>query len=937
MFQKTRRLLTEDISGACRATGRSASWWCRIGCLSLLFMVSLLTDRTFAVVTLELGKTNGSSAFPLTNGRQIGRNAEGIWFVAYDGTSEGKGSIFLAASRNADPELAGDFHPAIAIAGAVPQAVIQAGREARLASFVIDREDVLHLVWQSSEPQALWYSRCTVKGKEPASQIALSRNWTHSDGATRGAERIETGRGAKLGDLALDAQGGLWITYSQLPAAQPESFEFQSAGWEYSSGRLRGVAAEEIWIATPSRGSWRRKPLTRAGLFTSPVIDLDASGTLHAVFWKAPAWNLFYLQVPEFASRFESTDLTRNLPDSVWGYTEYTNYTVVGWGSRALVVFETVEHVIVYAYFDGQDWVRRPLHPGTKEAYHRPILARDGHDVAWVFWSNTTRGHTFYSRWLGERFSAPYECRGLPGDPSSHIDSRAESRLPTLADVHTVQKQMSPGTTALGLAITSTGPSGAVFFDQLIVPGLKAEKGRKVLFLDMLEVSAVEGLVETFHPMKKHPANPVLRQGQAGSWDSRRADVYGEVLYDQGKFRMWYSGAGYGEVAKPQAPFPRRNYIGYAESQDGVHWVKPKLNQFEHRGSKANNILNLDYGGESTYMPLVVKDELEAAPERRYKMVVEQRRGNTLHFSADGLRWRAAALVNPRYLPDSSQRNPEWWGDRRNLFYDPLEKIPDRRWKVYTHCSGMPDLVRKTCRHWSPDLFHWTPDPRNPVMHPRAGAEVEQHLTSVWPYAGLYVGMFDAWNPVQLQQQQLVASRDGVNFVHVFDGQYVIETGKPGEWDAGWTSPANVPVEVGDEIWYYYSGHSSFMGTETEWNLTPLATGLATIRRDGFVSLDVEAGRGRGQFLTIPFETTRGTIGLEVNAEGLSEGAGRLYVQVGSGYTVVATSHALTEDGVRVTVLWPNGGGRLALPPGEKLQLRFLFEGQARVYSFSFQ
>ena len=54
----------------------------------------------------------------------------------------------------------------------------------------------------------------------------------------------------------------------------------------------------------------------------------------------------------------------------------------------------------------------------------------------------------------------------------------------------------------------------------------------------------------------------------------------------------------------------------------------------------------------------------------------------------------SAGTVNPRAVA-GGQRNPDYWGDRRNLFYDTLEKDPARRWKVYTHCM-VPDLVRKT-------------------------------------------------------------------------------------------------------------------------------------------------------------------------------------------------------------------------------------------------
>ncbi len=61
-----------------------------------------------------------------------------------------------------------------------------------------------------------------------------------------------------------------------------------------------------------------------------------------------------------------------------------------------------------------------------------------------------------------------------------------------------------------------------------------------------------------------------------------------------GKFRLWYSGASTHSAADPQN---WDHAIGYAESEDGVNWVKPILYQVEHKGSRANNIVGLDYRG----------------------------------------------------------------------------------------------------------------------------------------------------------------------------------------------------------------------------------------------------------------------------------------------------------------------------------------------------
>ena len=69
-------------------------------CLVLLAWLLLGGPYAVAALTLEVGKSNSAPPFPHTNGRQIARNSDGIWFLAYDAMTEGGASIFLAASRS---------------------------------------------------------------------------------------------------------------------------------------------------------------------------------------------------------------------------------------------------------------------------------------------------------------------------------------------------------------------------------------------------------------------------------------------------------------------------------------------------------------------------------------------------------------------------------------------------------------------------------------------------------------------------------------------------------------------------------------------------------------------------------------------------------------------------------------------------------------------
>lgn len=187
-----------------------------------------------------------------------------------------------------------------------------------------------------------------------------------------------------------------------------------------------------------------------------------------------------------------------------------------------------------------------------------------------------------------------------------------------------------------------------------------------------------------------------------------------------------------------------------------------------------------------------------------------------------------------------------------------------------------------------------------------------------------------------MSPQQLVVSRDGRNFVHVFDGVAAVELGPPGTWDAGWISPVNLPVSVGDELWLYYSGSPVSIGPFHDWIDLPMESGLATIRRDGFVSLEVAEGKDSGWFTTIPLAGESIPPDLEVNAEGLSRDAGRIAVELIDARQALATGNVLNQDGVAVPVRWTRSQGTQP-PITGTLRLRFRLDGRARLYGFTFR
>src|SRR5947208_779400 len=58
----------------------------------------------------------------------------------------------------------------------------------------------------------------------------------------------------------------------------------------------------------------------------------------------------------------------------------------------------------------------------------------------------------------------------------------------------------------------------------------------------------------TMVPATKYPENPVLRRGPEGAPDHGHAALYGTVIKEGGKFRMWYLAMIQTEFKRGQAP-----------------------------------------------------------------------------------------------------------------------------------------------------------------------------------------------------------------------------------------------------------------------------------------------------------------------------------------------------------------------------------------------
>ena len=204
-----------------------------------------------------------------------------------------------------------------------------------------------------------------------------------------------------------------------------------------------------------------------------------------------------------------------------------------------------------------------------------------------------------------------------------------------------------------------------------------------------------------------------------------------------------------------------------------------------------------------------------------------------------------------------------------------------------------------------------------------------------FPYKSMYLGflwIFQINNPNNDGPifVELVSSHDGVNWRRLHARQPILSPGcEHGAWDGGMVFTSNHPLVEGRAIKLYYGGTKLTHGHEENSR----AIGFATLRKDGFVSLDATGSAGS----VLTRKCLRMTGPLRVNYKTHHDGGSlRAEVLDASGNVVQGYSkdacHELKGDSVNEVVRWKH---HTELPEKDHpLQIRFVVQ-DASLYSFA--
>ncbi len=305
---------------------------------------------------------------------------------------------------------------------------------------------------------------------------------------------------------------------------------------------------------------------------------------------------------------------------------------------------------------------------------------------------------------------------------------------------------------------------------------------RKQLLVDNHVLAAWYNVERVQGILKKHPANPLLEADAPWEETARKSwgIQLGTAIYDpqDRKFKLWY------QIEQHTGG----NVAAYAESRDGVTWVKPDLGLVRYQGTMKNNVLlHADHLGKRPLAGAIrlIQDPRERPPERRFLtcgVPPYHRDGgrfggwNGMAYSADGLSWRQ---IPGGLRGGGGGGNPSivWDEDlgKYVLFHRQLTEKADPETG-----TGPRYIVRQE----SPDLVKWSP--RQTVFHPMSERWPEVESMKVIRYEGVYLGlpsMLDNYVRGDVEQH-LIVSRDGFRWDHPFPEEAFI----PREKRAGGTT-----------------------------------------------------------------------------------------------------------------------------------------------------
>ncbi len=404
---------------------------------------------------------------------------------------------------------------------------------------------------------------------------------------------------------------------------------------------------------------------------------------------------------------------------------------------------------------------------------------------------------------------------------------------------------------------------------------------------------------------------------------------YVTVLQDGDMYRMYYRGSGSRAEGGPQ-------YSCCAESSDAKKWIRTPVGLHKHDGSRANNIIWTGFGGHN-FAPFIDENP-DCRPSQRYKALA----GGPLIglVSADGVHWkklREAPIITQGAF---DSQNVAMWDTVQKQYVAYFRVFADPKTGRMSHEGGAGGIfsgVRSIARATSDDFRNWSDTveidygdtPREHlytnsiVAYPRA-----PHIYVGFPKRFMTTRKAIAEHPdIGVSDGVFMSSRDGLHWGRRFMEAFL----RPGRDPRNWGERSNhiargILQTAPDELSIYYVEHYRRPTTRLR---------RATLRTDGFASVNAPYGGGELTTPPLKFEGSRLVVNYATSAAGsvrveLRDSKGKPI----PGYTL-RDCLEIYGDEIERTVSWKRGDDVSKLQK-RGVRLRFVMK-DADVYSICFK
>ena len=443
-------------------------------------------------------------------------------------------------------------------------------------------------------------------------------------------------------------------------------------------------------------------------------------------------------------------------------------------------------------------------------------------------------------------------------------------------------------------------------------------------------------------------------------WEGNGTD-FGSIVKEDGFYRFYYETWSDDNWYDPKAPFCI--HVCYAESKDGINWVKPSLGLVEIDGSTDNNVIIESIPDNIT----VMKDENpNCPPDMKYKAVMsmvetDYRDGNRsnvlgLSVSSDGINFRHHSVISRGHAYDT--QNTLHYDKYKNKYFCYIRSYEKRD----PSKSSDPRMNEENIRHIrvmeSTDLVNWS----EPALLDFGDVEDYPLYTNCvckYPYDDrYYIGFptryverrdwsesYDSLCGKELRKKRIgvqkrlglalsdclfMSSTDGFHY-HRFE-EATLTSGP--EMEKNWVygdcfpsvgQPIITPSKVKgapDELSIYVFGH--------HWMDVPSVLTRYVYRKDGFAS--VKASYKGGKIVTKPFVFEGSSLSLNMS----TSARGGIYVRVldENGNAIEGySSSELFGDTVNKPVVFPLSLSDLQ---GKTVRFEFIMK-DAELYSMTLE